>query len=100
MKYIKIINFLILLLLVFQFTNLKAGKNILVVAHGNSLRAIVKMLKNISNKNIVKLNIPTGSPYVFEFNEKFELICDEYLGDMYEIIKKAKMVAKQASINP
>ncbi len=59
--------------------NLKAGKNILVVAHGNSLRAIVKMLKNISNKNIVKLNIPTGSPYVFEFNEKFQLIYDEYL---------------------
>ena len=49
--------------------------------------AIVKMLKNISNKNIVKLNIPTGSPYVFEFNEKFQLIYDEYLEDKDEIAK-------------
>ena len=64
---------------------IKKGKNLMIVAHGNSLRAIVKMLKNISNKEIVKLNIPTGSPYIFEFNNKFELIKDFYLVNEKEI---------------
>tara|TARA_Y100000748_G_scaffold300402_1_gene298799 strand:+ start:1056 stop:1811 length:756 start_codon:yes stop_codon:yes gene_type:complete len=77
--------------------NLKAGKNILIVAHGNSLRAIIKMLKNISSKNIVKLNIPTGYPYVFEFNEKFELIKDKYLGNKNDIAKKSELVSNQAN---
>ena len=55
------------------------------------------MLKNISNKKIVKLNIPTGSPYVFEFNNKFDLINDEYLGNKEEIAKKSELVANQAN---
>ena len=50
--------------------SIKNGKNIMIVAHGNSLRAIVKILKNISNSDIVKLNIPTGVPYVFEFSNE------------------------------
>ncbi len=58
---------------------LKIDKNILIVAHGNSLRAIVKMLKNLSSDEVLNLNIPTGAPYLFIFNEKFELIDDEYL---------------------
>ena len=46
----------------------------MIVAHGNSLRAIVKMLKNINNNDIVKLNIPTGVPYVFEFSNEFLIL--------------------------
>tara|TARA_Y100000748_G_scaffold199376_1_gene167098 strand:- start:83 stop:787 length:705 start_codon:yes stop_codon:yes gene_type:complete len=60
---------------------LKAGSNILIVAHGNSLRAIVKMLKNLSNEDVINLNIPTGSPYIFDFNENFDLISNDYLGN-------------------
>ena len=79
---------------------LKIGKNIFIVAHGNSLRAIVKMLKKISNKDIVKLNIPTGCPYVFEFNQKFEVIDDRYLGSSDEVSKKAALVANQGLNKP
>tara|TARA_Y100001935_G_scaffold240696_1_gene229448 strand:- start:1995 stop:2687 length:693 start_codon:yes stop_codon:yes gene_type:complete len=59
--------------------NLKIGKNVLIVAHGNSIRAIVKILKNLSNEDIIYLNIPTGSPYVFNFSENFNLINDFYI---------------------
>ncbi len=76
---------------------LKSGENILIVAHGNSLRAIVKILKKISNEEIIKLNIPTGIPYIFSFNEKFELISDKYLGNQEKVIKKIKLTANQAS---
>ena len=61
------------------FPLVQDGKNLMIVAHGNSLRAIVKMLKNISNEKILKLNIPTGIPYIFEFSNKFELLKDYYL---------------------
>tara|TARA_Y100000768_G_C23990765_1_gene692594 strand:- start:813 stop:1508 length:696 start_codon:yes stop_codon:yes gene_type:complete len=61
------------------FPTLKRGNNVLIVAHGNSLRAIVKMLKKLSNDDILNINIPTGSPYIFTFDEKFELISDKYL---------------------
>ena len=60
---------------------LKNGKNLIVVAHGNSLRAIVKILKNISNDDILKLNIPTGTPYIFELNSKMHVSKDYYLGN-------------------
>jgi 2,3-bisphosphoglycerate-dependent phosphoglycerate mutase len=56
------------------------GKNCLVVAHGNSLRAIIKIIKNISDEDILKLNIPTGTPYVFKFDDKLEVVDDYYLG--------------------
>ncbi len=76
------------------------GENILIVAHGNSLRAIVKMLKNLSNEDILNLNIPTGYPYVFSFNEKFDLMNDEYLGSKDEISTKTKLVADQTNKQP
>ena len=60
---------------------LKMHKEVLVAAHGNSLRAIIKHLKNISDEAIVDLNIPTGIAYVFEFDENFNLTRDEYLAD-------------------
>ncbi|MCL2246698.1 MAG: 2,3-bisphosphoglycerate-dependent phosphoglycerate mutase, partial [Lentimicrobiaceae bacterium] len=60
---------------------LKTHKEVLIAAHGNSLRAIIKYLKNISDEAIVDLNIPTGIAYVFEFDENFNLIKDEFLAD-------------------
>ncbi len=77
------------------FPQLKTNDNILVVAHGNSLRGIVKHLKNISDEDITGLNIPTAVPYVFEFNDNLELVKDYYLGDQDEIRKKQEAVAKQ-----
>lgn len=75
---------------------LKIGKNTLIVAHGNSLRAIVKMLKNLSNEDIIKLNIPTGVPYLFIFSEDFKVYKDYYLGDREENLKKINNVANQS----
>jgi 2,3-bisphosphoglycerate-dependent phosphoglycerate mutase len=60
---------------------LKAHKEVLVAAHGNSLRAMIKHLKNISDEEIVDLNIPTGIAYIFEFDEDFNLISDAFLAD-------------------
>tara|TARA_Y100000590_G_scaffold462361_1_gene626260 strand:+ start:1166 stop:1855 length:690 start_codon:yes stop_codon:yes gene_type:complete len=60
---------------------IKNGKNILIVAHGNSLRAIVKILKKITNKDIINLNIPTGIPYIFEMDKNISLKKDYFLSD-------------------
>ena len=76
---------------------LKIGENVLIVAHGNSLRAIVKMIKDLSNEELLKLNIPTGAPYIFQFDDKFKLISDVYLGNKDEIIRKIKLTSNQAS---
>lgn len=72
-----------------------AVENVLVVAHGNSLRGIVKNLKNISDADIVGLNIPTATPYVFEFDDNLKLVKDYYLGDPEELRKKQEAVANQ-----
>lgn len=78
------------------FPELKQAQELLVVAHGNSLRGIVKYLKNIPEENIVSLNMPTGVPYVFEFDDKFNLTKDYFLGDPEEIKKLMDAVANQA----
>lgn len=75
---------------------LKNAQNLLVVAHGNSLRGIIKYLKNISDEDIVSLNLPTGVPYVFEFDDNYNLAKDYFLGDAEEIKKQMEKVAKQA----
>lgn len=75
--------------------HIKAGKNVLVVAHGNSLRALVKYLDNVSDKEIVGLNIPTGVPLVYELEDNLKPIRHFYLGDLEEIAKKAAAVAAQ-----
>jgi 2,3-bisphosphoglycerate-dependent phosphoglycerate mutase len=61
------------------FPSLKKNKKIIIVAHGNSLRALIKYLDNIDNNKILELEIPTGIPIVYEFNEKFEPIKYSYL---------------------
>lgn len=74
---------------------LRKNDDILVAAHGNSLRAIVKILKNISDKDIVTFNIPTGIPYVFEFDDDLNLVKDYFIGDEEEIKKLMQQVADQ-----
>lgn len=64
---------------------MKKGKKLIIVAHGNSLRAIVKIIKKISDNEIVKLNIPTGIPYVFEFSSEIKVLKDYYLGNKKEV---------------
>jgi len=74
---------------------LRAGKNVLVVAHGNSLRAMVKMLDNVSEAEIVELNIPTGVPLVYELDANLKPIRSGYLGDPEAIKAAAEAVKKQ-----
>jgi 2,3-bisphosphoglycerate-dependent phosphoglycerate mutase len=74
---------------------LKAGKNVLVVAHGNSLRAVVKMLDNVSEADITELNIPTGVPLVYELDAGIKPVKSGYLGDPEAIKAAAEAVKKQ-----
>lgn len=77
------------------FPTLKTTDQVLVAAHGNSLRGIIKYLKNISDDEIVHLNLPTAVPYVFEFDDNYNLINDYFLGDPEEIKKLMEAVANQ-----
>lgn len=74
---------------------IKSGKRLLVVAHGNSIRALVKYLDNISEADITELNIPTGVPLVYELDEALKPIKNYYLGDVDEVAKAAAAVAAQ-----
>ena len=76
-------------------SSVKAGKKVLITAHGNSLRALVKYLDNIPDKEIVELNIPTGIPLVYELDKNLKSIKSYYLGDQEEIAKAAAAVANQ-----
>ncbi len=73
----------------------KSRKRVLITAHGNSLRALVKYLDNVSEKDIVELNIPTGIPLVYELDENLKPIKSYYLGNQEEIAKAAAAVANQ-----
>jgi 2,3-bisphosphoglycerate-dependent phosphoglycerate mutase len=72
------------------------GKKVLIAAHGNSLRALVKYLDGISDEDIVGLNIPTGVPLVYELDSDLKPIKNYYLGDPEEAARKAAAVAAQA----
>jgi len=74
---------------------IKSGKKVLISAHGNSLRALVKYLDNMSNDAVIALNIPTGVPLVYELDDNLKPIKHFYLGDPEEIAKKAAAVAAQ-----
>jgi 2,3-bisphosphoglycerate-dependent phosphoglycerate mutase len=76
--------------------DVKAGDRVLIVAHGNSLRALVKHLDGTSDEDIVNLNIPTGIPLVYELDDKLKPIRHYYLGDPEAARKAAEAVAKQA----
>ncbi len=75
---------------------IKGGKRVLIVAHGNSLRALVKYLENIADQEIVELNIPTGIPLVYSLNEDLKPLTKYYLGDPAAAQAKAAAVANQA----
>ena len=75
--------------------SIKEGKKVLIAAHGNSLRALVKYLDNIPENEIVSLNIPTGIPLVYELDDNLKSIKSYYLGDPEEIKKLAAAVANQ-----
>ncbi len=74
---------------------LKAGKRVIIAAHGNSLRALVKYLDNVSDEDIIGLNIPTGIPLVYELNDDLTPIRHFYLGDPEAIKKATEAVAGQ-----
>ncbi len=76
----------------------KTGKKVLITAHGNSLRALVKYLDNIPDNEIVELNIPTGIPLVYELDENLKPVKHYYLGNPEEIEKAAAAVAAQGKV--
>ncbi len=75
--------------------DLKAGKNVLIAAHGNSLRALVKMLDQVSDEEITGFNIPTGVPLAYELDDDLNPLSREFLGDPEAIAKAAAAVAAQ-----
>ena len=77
------------------FPSLKTSDQILVTAHGNSLRGIIKYVRNIPDEDIVHLNLPTAVPYVLEFDDNLNLVKDYFLGDPEEIKKLMEAVANQ-----
>jgi 2,3-bisphosphoglycerate-dependent phosphoglycerate mutase len=77
--------------------DIKAGKRVIIVAHGNSLRALVKHLEHTSDEEIVERNIPTGVPLVYQLNEDLQPLTKYYMGDAEEAERKAAAVANQAT---
>ena len=75
--------------------SLQQHGEILVAAHGNSLRALVMHLKGMSEEEILAFNIPTAVPYVFEFDDDMNFVKDYFLGDPEEIKKLMEAVANQ-----
>jgi 2,3-bisphosphoglycerate-dependent phosphoglycerate mutase len=75
--------------------DMEAGKRVIIAAHGNSLRALVKYFDNLSNEEIIDVNIPTGTPLVYEFDDDFNVIRHYYLGDQDAINAKMNAVANQ-----
>lgn len=75
--------------------DLKAGKNVLIAAHGNSLRALVKMLDGVSDEEITGFNIPTGIPLAYELDDGLQPVSREFLGDPDAVAKAAAAVAAQ-----
>jgi 2,3-bisphosphoglycerate-dependent phosphoglycerate mutase len=76
---------------------IKGGKRVLIAAHGNSLRALVKFLDNVSEEEIVELNIPTGTPLVYELDADLRPTRHYYLGDQEAARRAAEAVANQAA---
>jgi len=78
--------------------DIRHGKRVLIVAHGNSLRALVKYLDNVPDADITELNIPTGVPLVYQLNDELKPVGKFYLGDQDAIARKAAAVANQGKI--
>jgi 2,3-bisphosphoglycerate-dependent phosphoglycerate mutase len=74
---------------------IKSGKNVLIAAHGNSLRALIKYLDEVSEEEILGMNVPTGMPLVYELDENLKPISRQYLGDPEKVAKAMEAVANQ-----
>ena len=74
---------------------LRAGRQVMIVAHGNSLRALVMMLDGLSPQQIVELNIPTGVPLLYELDAALRPLGSRYLGDAAEVAAAAEAVRRQ-----
>ncbi|MBO4391502.1 MAG: 2,3-diphosphoglycerate-dependent phosphoglycerate mutase [Lachnospiraceae bacterium] len=72
-----------------------SGKRVIIAAHGNSLRALVKYFDKMDNESIIGVNIPTATPLVYEFDDDFNVIRSYYLGDQEALAKKMEAVANQ-----
>lgn len=75
--------------------DIEKGENIIIAAHGNSLRALVKYLDNMSNEDVLNLNIPTGVPLIYDFDDDMNVIGHHYLGDQEALKAKMEAVANQ-----
>jgi 2,3-bisphosphoglycerate-dependent phosphoglycerate mutase len=73
----------------------KEGRRVLIVAHGNSIRAFIKHIDKVSDADIVNLNIPTGQPLVYELDAQLKPLGHRYLGDAAEIKRAQAAVAAQ-----
>jgi len=79
--------------------DMQAGKRVVIAAHGNSLRALVKYFENLSKEEILGVNIPTASPLVYEFDDDFNFVKKYYLGDQEALAAKMNAVANQGKKN-
>lgn len=77
---------------------IRSGNRVVIAAHGNSLRALVKYLDNVSEQTIVELNIPTGIPLVYELDDQLKPLRNYYLGDPDAVKKAMEAVAKQGKV--
>ena len=77
---------------------IQSGQRVIIVAHGNSLRALVKYLDNMSDQDVLKLNIPTGVPLIYELDDNLKPIQNYYLGDQAEIEKAKQATANQGKV--
>ena len=75
--------------------DVRAGKRVIIAAHGNSLRALVKYLDDVSDEDIVSLNIPTGVPLVYELDDSLKPVSSRYLGDADDVQQAMQAVANQ-----
>jgi len=73
----------------------KSGQRVIIAAHGNTLRALVKHLDNLTEEQVLKLNIPTGIPLVYELDENLKPVKSYYLGDQDAIAAAMNAVANQ-----
>lgn len=80
--------------------DIASGQRVLIAAHGNSIRALIKYLDNVSDEEIAELNIPTAVPLVYEFDDQTRPLRRYYLGDQAEIEKAMKSVANQGKAQP
>lgn len=74
---------------------IKSGKQVLIAAHGNSLRALIKYLDDVTDEDILGMNVPTGMPLVYELDENMKPISRQYLGDPEKVAKAMEAVANQ-----